>query len=70
MAIKIKKSTKTEPTPVTPEQIHEELKKLHVSIQVLMAAVTKLHEEIKTIHGEPPKRKWFGLAGGKQSWWS
>lgn len=72
MAIKTKK---TQPKPITNEEIHEEMKKLHLSIQVLLNIVTKLHEETKHIHthlseDEKPKRRWFGLAGGKQSWWS
>jgi hypothetical protein len=62
-------------TPVTNEQVHEELKKLHLSVQVLMATVSKLHTEVEHLHShfgedEKPKKRWFNLAGGKQSWWS
>jgi hypothetical protein len=65
----------TKKTPVTNEEIHAEMKKLHLSIQVLMNVVTKLHEDTKHIHShlsedDKPKKRWFGLAHGKQSWWS
>jgi predicted nucleic acid-binding protein len=37
---------------VTNEDIHNELKKLHLSIQVLTTVVSKLHDEVRHIHNQ------------------
>lgn len=47
----------TKKRPTTNEQIHAELKKLHLSVQVLTEMIVKVHDELK----QKPKRKWFKL---------
>jgi len=54
--------------PITNDEIHEELKKLHLAVQTLTATVAKVHEEHKQT--PLPVRRFWNLGHGKQSWWS
>mgnify|MGYP006291463225 CR=1 FL=1 len=56
-------------TPTNAE-IHAELKKLHLSVQVLTELLRKVHEENTHAHTNQPVRKTFNLCGGKQTYWS
>ena len=44
---------------ITNDEIHSELKKLHLSVQFLSEAVKKLHEEVVHIHNAHHKKSWW-----------
>ena len=60
----------TKKKPTTNEEIHTELKKLHLSIQMLTELLAKVHQENSEAHKNQPVRKTFNLCGGRQTYWS